>query len=163
MQLRRPILVFLVAALAFAGAACTSDDGAEPDGDAGNEPAATESPLPTRDTGRVEFERGAFRYQFQNVTATLAWDGGDGELTVENRSGKELGPPGLYAITDAQEEVPAQVTDGASIPTGGSVTFAISFPDDLEYERMGMIVLLFGDQNWGAFAPVPVGGQPAEE
>jgi hypothetical protein len=162
-QLRRPILVFLVAALAFAGAACTSDDGAEPDGDAGNEPEATESPLPTRDTGRVEFERGAFSYQFQNVTATLAWEGGDGELTVENRSGRELGPPGLYAITDGQEEVPAQVADAASIPSGAPMTFTISFPDDLEYERMGMIVLLFGDENWGAFAPVPVEGEPAEQ
>ena len=157
-SLRRATSVLLIA-LAVAAAACTGGDDPEPSGD----PQPTPSELPTRDTGRVEFERGAFIYQFQNVTAELRWDGGEGELTVDNRSGKELGAPGLYAVTDSQQEIDAEVLEGAPIPTGSSTSFTVRFPDDLGYDEMGLLVLLFGDQNWGAFAPVPVEDESAEQ
>ena len=58
-------------------------------------------------------------------------------------------------MTSDQREVPGEVTDTAPIPAGDSATFAISFPDDVGFEETGFVVLLFGDENWGAFGPVP--------
>lgn len=110
------------------------------------------------DSGAVEFEEGLFRYEFDSVRAELRWQGGDGELTVDNGSDRELGEPGLYAVTSDQREVPGEVTDTASIPAGDSATFAIAFPDDVAFEETGFVVLLFGDENWGAFGPVPAKG-----
>ena len=121
-----------------------------------SEPTDPPSPLPTTDLGAVEFERGLFRYRFNFVTAELRWDGGEGELTVDNRSGRELGEPGLYAVTSDQRQVAGEVVDAAPVATGTAATFAISFPDDVAFDETGFVVLLFGDENWGAFGPVPV-------
>jgi hypothetical protein len=145
--------------LALASAACTGAGEPDPSPTGApttSEPTDTPSPLPTDDPGAVRFEEGLFRYRFNSVTAELRWDGGDGELTVENRSGRELGPPGLYAVTSDQREVSAEVSGAAPIPTGDSATFSISFPDDVAFDATGFVVLLFGDENWGALGPVPV-------
>jgi hypothetical protein len=114
-----------------------------------------ESPLPTVDVGPVAFVPGKFAYSYLGVEATLAWSGGNGTLDVHNGSGSELGPPGLYAVTADQPQVPGTVTDPAAIPVGASATFPVSFPSDLSPDAVGMIALLFGDDNWGAFSPVP--------
>jgi len=157
MELRRLTSVLLVA-LAIAAAACTGGDDPTPDPSGGPGPAEpTGSPLPTVDQGAVDFEPGVFRYAFNSVTAELRWQGGDGELTVDNGSDRELGDPGLYAVTSDQREVPGEVPDTAPVAAGASATFAISFPSDVAFEQTGFVVLLFGDENWGAFAPVPVG------
>ena len=156
MILRRLPLVLLVV-LATTAAACTGGDDPDPSlSDGGSEPTEpTGSPLPTEDPGAVAFERGLFRYQFNFVTAELRWDGGDGELTVDNGSDGDLDEPGLYAVTSDQREVPGEVTGTAPVAAGDSATFEISFPDDVAFEQTGFVVLLFGDENWGAFAPVP--------
>ena len=156
MTLRRvPTLLLIVVSLT--AAACTggdspspspSESGAAPSDDGG-------TPLPTRDQGAVEFEPGVFRYAFNSVSAELRWQGGEGELTVDNGSDRELGEPGLYAVTSDQREVPGEVTGTAPVAPGASETFTISFPDDVAFEETGFVVLLFGDENWGAFAPVP--------
>lgn len=151
--------MLLVAALAVTAAACTGgEEQPTPTASAAtSDPAEpSESPLPTVDPGAVRFEPGLFRYRFNFVTAELRWQGGEGELTIDNGSDRELGDPGLYAVTSDQREVPGQVAGTAPVPAGGSASFAISFPDDVEYDETGFVVLLFGDENWGAFAPVPV-------
>ena len=153
MSVRR-CAIALVLVLAATAAACTGDD--PPPGDGEGPSSSTTSALPTVDAGDVEFERGAFIYEFDSVTAALSWEGGEGTLSIDNGSDRELGEPGLYAVTNDQAQVTGKVVDTATIPPGESTEFTISFPDALTYERMGIIVLLFGDENWGAFAPVPV-------
>ena len=157
MSLRR-LCVLSVVVLSLTGAACTGDDEPEPSPTAvgsSAEPTDGGSQLPTVDPGAVPFEEGLFRYEFDSVKAELRWQGGEGELTVDNGSDRELGEPGLYAVTSDQREVPGEVTDTAPIPAGDSATFTISFPDDVAFEETGFVVLLFGDENWGAFGPVP--------
>ena len=156
MSLRR-LSTLLVITSVLATTACTGGDdpsptptgpGASPTEDGG-------SPLPTTDPGAVRFEPGVFRYSFDSVSAELRWQGGEGELTVDNGSDRELGEPGLYAVTSDQREVPAEVDGTAPVAAGASETFSFSFPADVTFEETGLVVLLFGDETWGAFAPVP--------
>lgn len=162
---RRSLLTPLagLAALAVLAAGCTRDaqGDAPPESPTVAEPTASgEGDLPTRDPGGTEFLRGAFTYRFDAVLAELTWDGGEGELVVRNRSGREIGEPSLVAITQDQREVAATVRDARPIADGEKLTFAIAFPDELTYERMGLIKLLFGDQDWGVFSPVPASPAP---
>ena len=147
----------LLVVLAMAAAACTGGDDPDPGPSEGGAepPEPTASSLPTEDPGAVAFEPGLFRYRFNFVSAELRWQGGDGELTIDNGSDRELGQPGLYAVTSDQREVPGEVSGTAPVPAGDSASFEISFPDDVAFEETGFVVLLFGDENWGAFAPVP--------
>lgn len=135
-------------------AACTGD--AVPTPTRGNGSGGSSSPteLPTKDTGATKFVPGEFAYELNGVTAELSWDGGAGELKVENASGKELGPPGVYAVTDDQREVHGKVADAAAVGDGGSATLQVVFPEDLDPDTTGFLVLTFGEDNWGAFAPV---------
>jgi hypothetical protein len=152
-RLTTPVFVLLV----LAASACTGGDDPGPSPrDPGTDPTEpTGSALPTEDPGAVRFAPGLFRYTFNSVSAELRWQGGEGELIVDNGSDRELDEPGLYAVTSDQREVPADVAEARPIGVGDSATFTISFPDDVAFEQTGFVVLLFGDENWGAFAPVP--------
>jgi hypothetical protein len=136
-------------------AGCTGSGSTGPSSVSSTVPS--ESPLPTVDIGNVAFAPGKFAYSYLGVGATLAWSGGDGTLRVHNGSGSELGAPGLDAVTADRPRVPGTVTDAAPIPVGASATFSVTFPAGLSPDDVGMIALLFGDENWGAFAPVPKG------
>ena len=48
------------------------------------------------------------------------------------------------------------MTDAATIPDGESATFQVTFPDDVDERTVGLVILSFGDSNYGALAPVPV-------
>jgi hypothetical protein len=121
----------------------------------------SQSPLPTVDVGQVVFVPGKFAYSYLDVDVTLDWSGGNGTLKVHNGSGSELEEPGLYAVTAERPRVSGTVAGGAPIPAGASATFAVTFPTDLSPDAVGMIALLFGDENWGAFSPVPKDASPA--
>jgi hypothetical protein len=141
-----------VALLALFGAACTGDDGPTPS----TQTSASESvrSVPSKDIGDTVFVPGEFSYEYLGVKATLSWAGSSAELRVDNGGDTELGRPGLYAVTNDQREVPAELPGAAPVPPGGSATFDVTFPRGVTLEQTGLVVLLFGDQNWGALAPV---------
>jgi hypothetical protein len=142
----------LALALTVGLVACTGGGGS----DASVTPSTpSESPLPTVDVGPVAFVPGKFAYAYLGVEAMLSWSGGTGTLEVHNGSGAELGRPGLYAVTAERPRVQGTVTDSTTIPGGATAAFAVSFPSDLSPDAVGMIALLFGEENWGAFSPVP--------
>jgi hypothetical protein len=145
----RSFTLFLAAlSLAAAGASCTGETTTTT-----TDASPTGSPLPTVDVP-VDFVPGEFVYVNNDVKVSLSWEGGTGEMTIENASGHELGTPGLYAVTREQTEVPAEIPDAAPIPDGQSVTLEVSFPDSLDAADAGLIAILFGEENWGAFSPV---------
>jgi hypothetical protein len=139
-------LIVLVLVL---GVACTSDGDAEP---TLTPSASPTSPIPT---GPVPFEPGAYRYEYGGVTADLRFDGSDATMDVKNASGAELAAPALYVVDGSGTHRDGVVADAAPIPDGQSATFQVAFPDQVTSETIGLVVLLFGDSNWGDFAPVP--------
>jgi hypothetical protein len=131
------------------GVACTGGGNDEPT----RTPASTPtSPVPT---GPVHFELGHYRYEFGGVTAELVFDGSGATMDVENASGAELATPALYVIDGSGTRRDGVVADAAPIPDGESATFRVTFPDQVTDESIGLVSLLFGDSNWGLFAPVP--------
>ena len=141
-----PLIVFL----AVLGVACTGGDGDTPT------PApssTTTSPVPT---GPVNFEPGHYAYEFSGVTVGLVFDGSDATMDVKNASGAELPPPSLYVVMGTGAEQDGVVTDAAPIPDGETATFQVTFPDGVDERTVGMVILSFGDSNYGALAPVPV-------
>jgi hypothetical protein len=143
---RRLFLTLVVVLVAASG--CTGDEGSGPTA------SPTVSPPPTVDTGPVTFVPGEYRYEFGGVTATLSLDGSSATMEVKNASGAELGPPGVYVIGGDDARHAGRVDAAAPIPDGGSATFEVTFPDGVDERSVGLVILLFGDSNYGAFAPV---------
>ncbi len=77
-------------------------------------------------------------------------------MDVKNASGAELAAPSLYVVMGTGEQRDGVVTDAAPIPDGESATFQVTFPDDVNERTVGLVILSFGDANYGALAPVPV-------
>jgi hypothetical protein len=140
--------------VAFVSSACTGDDIPTTDPPRQLQDGASVEPPPSSDPGDTAFVPGEFSYAYLGVTVTLSWKGQYGKLEVENAGDRELGQPGLYAVTNDQREVDARLRHAGSIPAGDSATFDVVFPQSVTLDQTGFVVLLFGDQNWGALAPV---------
>ena len=149
MSAPRRILSSIVLVIAF-GVACTGDGNDEP---TRTPDASPTSPVPT---GPIRFEPGHYRYEFGGVTADLVFEGSGATLAVTNASGAELASPSIYVIDGSGTHVDGVVADAAPIPDGEDATFVVTFPDDVTDETIGLVDLLFGDSNYGLFAPVPV-------
>ena len=136
-------------ALALSAVACTRGGATSPT----LTPSVTgSSPTPT---GPVRFIPGEYRYAFNGVTASLSFSGSDATLEVKNGSGSDLEPPGVYVIDGGGGRHDGTVTDAAAIPDNGSATFTVTFPSSVTPKTIGLVILKFGDSNWGAFAPAP--------
>jgi len=144
----RRILPLLCLVLLLAGA-CTKGGG--------NTPSRTTSVVPSSPvpTGPVRFEPGEYRYAFGGVTASLSFEGSDATLEVKNASGNDLDPPGVYVIQGTGERVDGTVAGAAAVADGATGTFQVSFPKSVTEKSIGLVILEFGDANWGAFAPAP--------
>ena len=149
------VLMMLVALGTSLAAACTGDDG---DGPA--EPSSTThgEGVVNEDTGATAFIAGRFAYGFNDISAQASFDGNVATLDVRNGTGSELGAPALYVLgTDDQRY--DGVADGiAPIPDGQQVSLEFSFPDAVSPQTIGLAVLMFGEDNVGAMAPVPSSG-----
>jgi hypothetical protein len=140
--------------LILLSSACTGGDDQPPT-------PSTSSPAPgegvnTKDAGDVEFIPGRFEYRFNDIIATLSMDGSRGTLDVENDSGASLEAPAMYVIAGDGTRYDGSVEAAATIPDGGTASFRVTFPDQVKPDSVGLAVLLFGDSNYGALAPVPV-------
>jgi hypothetical protein len=144
----RRTLPLLCLALVLAGA-CTKGGAAAP---SATRSATPSSPAPT---GPVRFQPGEYRYAFGGVTASLSFDGSDATLEVKNASGHDLDPPGIYVIQGTGQREDGTVADATTVADGASGTFQVSFPNAVTPKSIGLVILEFGDSNWGAFAPAP--------
>jgi hypothetical protein len=136
----------IVTALA---AGCTGDG----DGDATRTPTGTTTSPPP--TGPVHYLPGEYRYEFGGVTATLSFDAGGATMDVKNATGAELDTPGLYVVMGTGDRVDGTVGDASPIADGDSARFQVTFPAQVTPKSIGLVALLFGNANWGLFAPVP--------
>lgn len=142
--------VTLIALAALLTAACSGSGG---NADGTPKPTSTstsEAPTPV-DTGTEPAPAsGEYRYQNAGLIATL--DLNAGTLEIENDTGRELPRPDLYVLTaDAGLEIDGRVPDGAPIPDGETASFHAVFPPTLDPTNIGIVVLLMGNDNYGAF------------
>jgi hypothetical protein len=144
--------LFAVLVVIAALGACTEDT--QPP--TGPTPPTSAAVPPSRDPGDVPFEAGEFEYSWNGVDIRFSMSGNGGTLQIDNGSGNRLGAPGLYAILGDGSRSDATIDDPAPIPAGERPSFNASFPDGVDETTVGLIVLLFGGNNWGAMAPTPV-------
>jgi len=137
--------------LAIALGACTGDDGGGNGSTASTGPSTTsQAPTPAQTfTGAP----GTATYEYANegLLVTLDLDGSSGTLAVENDSEHDLDPPGLY-VEDAVDghEIDVEVVDSAPVAAGEQASFDVKL-DGITVDDIGLLVLLFGADNYGAF------------
>jgi hypothetical protein len=144
------LVAFLCVAMALG--ACTAGVGGEDGGPTGSTGPSTTSEVPTP-AQSFTGAPGTATYEYANegLLVTVALDGSEGTLEVENDSEHDLDPPGLY-VEDAVDghEIDGEVVDSAPVGAGESATFDVTL-DDITVDDIGLLVLLFGADNYGAF------------
>jgi hypothetical protein len=148
--------VALALALVVLLPACTNDGNGgngNPNGTGPTGTGATGGPGDGGPTPVTTGPPGAGTYEYVNagLRVVVTIDGTDGTMEVDNGTERDLPDPDFY-ILDARDgtEIEGEVTDPAPIPAGERATFAISF-EGIEVRNIGLLVLLFGSDNYGAF------------
>jgi hypothetical protein len=149
----KPIGRFIALAVVsiVALAACSGDDDdSNPTASSGGENITSSVPPPaatiTGATGPAEYT-----YAIPGLEVTVDLDGSEGTMRVENGTENDLEAPDIYAL-DALDghEIEGEVLESAPIPAGRSATFDVTL-DGIDAQDIGLLFLLFGAENLGAF------------
>ena len=136
--------------LAMLGAACTGD-GSEVTPTDGGSPSASSRPT---DAGPTTFTPGAFVYENAGLRVHLQLEDNTGTMDVNNGSGFGLDKPDLYVLDGLSgTRIEGKVVDAQPVEDGAEASFQVQFPPEVTPKSLGMVVLLFGSDNYGAFAP----------
>jgi hypothetical protein len=92
-----------------------------------------------------------YKYVNAGLTATMQLDGNTGTLEIDNATGRELAKPSFY-ILDARDghQIDGTVDGATTVPDGQTATFDVSY-SGLDIKNIGLLVLLMGRDNYGAF------------
>ncbi|MGZ8631130.1 MAG: hypothetical protein ACXWZF_09225 [Actinomycetota bacterium] len=147
----RPVIraAALAAVAAFALAACTGDD--TPPASADETP--TTSPPPVTSADSYVFTDAA------GIEARLTLQGDGAILSVVNDTGALLPKPGIFVL-DARDGTRSTWTVVGSGPVleGERVEFTVERTAVPEARHLGLVVMLFGGEDYGAFVPPEPGG-----
>jgi hypothetical protein len=139
---------FLAGALTVVLAACTGDEAPPP------EESPTTSPPPVTSADSYVFTDAA------GIEARLTLDVGDAAtLRVLNDTGEILPRLGVYVL-DARDgsHVDWTVVGAGSVPRGRS-EWQVTRPTVPDAKHIGVVVMLFGGEDYGAFVPPEPGGE----
>jgi len=138
----------LVGLLVLSLAACEKAK-SQPDGD------GTTTTPPEESIGPIGTTKGEFRYQNAGLVVLLKFRGDGGTLEVENDSGYDLPEPGFYVL-DARDghEIEGTVEDSEPVADGEKKSFEISVGEGFDLDNVGLVILLMGEDNYGAFVNV---------
>jgi hypothetical protein len=141
-------LAALALAFALALASCTGDDGGT---DIVDRTGPTGGTGATGSTGTISVPPGSSVYRYANAGLIVILDLDTDTLEVQNGTGRELPKPGFYVL-DARDgsQIDGQVQASAVIPDGQTSTFDVTLTD-IEPKNIGLVVLLMGKDNYGAF------------
>ena len=140
--------VVVLLLLAIALGACTGDDG---------DATAPSGPNPTSDVPTpAQTFTGApgtavYEYANEGLLVTLELDGSEGTMQVDNGSANDLDAPGVY-VKDAVDghEIDGEVVASTPVSAGERATFDVRL-DGITVDDIGLLVLLFGADDYGAF------------
>jgi hypothetical protein len=136
--------------LLLAAAACTKDGGSQPVSPA-SRTSTTPSPVTTT---QVAITPGEFRYANAGLVVTLTLETNIGTMVVDNGTDHDLAKPDLYVLDGSTgRQIDGRVLNTQPIPQGGKQTFKVQFPPVVNDKEIGLVLLLFGSDNYGAFAP----------
>lgn len=142
----RAVVLLSVGALLLAG--CDGDA----DGTTGSPPPSTTSAVPTpAETFTGAPGTATYGYANEGIVVTFDMEGSTGTLHVENGSPYDLDPPDLYVL-DALDghRIEVDVLDAVGVGAGETASFEAEL-DDVTVDDIGLLVLLFGADNYGAF------------
>jgi hypothetical protein len=130
----------------FAAAACTGDGSSTP---SSTSSAPTETP-----TTPIVITPGEFEYSNAGLVVTLELKTNVGTMEVNNGTDHDLPKPDVYVIDGTTgEQIDGKVLDSAAVAQGDTATFDVQFPRGVDEKSLGLVILLFGSDNYGAFAP----------
>jgi hypothetical protein len=131
--------------LLVVGSACTGDG-------EGQAPSTTQGSVAT--SAPPELSPGNFRYQNAGLQVSLNLVSNTGTMDVDNASGYALGKPSLYVLDGLTgKHIDGKVPDAQPVADGEQATFHVQFPPEVTPKSLGLVILLFGGDNYGAFAP----------
>jgi hypothetical protein len=150
----KPTVRFIALALALAGllASCTGDgDGGDATGPGTGGTGPTTGSVGPAPVTTGPAARGTYEYVNAGLRVVVEIDGTEGTMEVENGTERDLESPDFY-ILDARDgtEIEGEVAEPEPTPAGETATFDISF-EGIEVRNIGLLVLLFGTDNYGAF------------
>ena len=106
------------------------------------------------ETVPASFTPGEFRYQNAGLDVKLNLQGNTGTMDVDNQSGYALGKPDVYVLDGLTgKHIDGKVVDAQPIEDGATASFQVQFPPEVTPKSLGLVILLFGSDNYGAFAP----------
>jgi hypothetical protein len=124
----------------------------------GSKPSKQHEPT-TGPTATISAAPGStvYRYVNEGLTATMVLQGRTGSLEIDNRTGTEVGKPGFYVLNAVDgHRVDGSVSDAVPLPNGKDESFHVSL-GSVEIKDIGLLVLLLGRDNYGAFVQQPTG------
>ncbi|HET9311211.1 MAG TPA: hypothetical protein VFP41_08320 [Actinomycetota bacterium] len=147
---RSPTTIAVGLAIVVALAACTGDQG--PSDVPADAPSTSPPPVTSADS-----------YVFTDaagIEARLTLEGGNGELVVRNGTGAELPKPGVFVL-DARDGARTtwRVVDATPVAAGQRAAFQVDRPPVPEARHIGLVVLLLGGEDLGAFVPPQPGNE----
>jgi hypothetical protein len=94
------------------------------------------------------------------IESRLTLEGEGAELVVRNETGTVLPEPGVFVL-DARDgaRTPWPVVGAAPVAAGQRATFQVDRPPAPEARHIGLVVLLLGGEDLGAFVPPRPGGE----
>jgi hypothetical protein len=139
---RAGVVVSLAAALV--AAACTEERGGPGTNPSRETPPTTSAPA----------EPGTYTYDFNGVAATFRLEGAEGTLEIRNATGTTLAAPRISVVLAADGRTLRASVAGA-LPLGRNARedFEVTLPRDLEPRDVGIVLLAFGGEAWGALSP----------
>jgi hypothetical protein len=88
------------------------------------------------------------------VIATVKYAPDKSTLTVTNHTGAEIPAPGIYML-DARDghRIAGTVENSVPVPSASSKDFNVTFAQQVDEANVGLMILLIGHANYGAFVP----------
>jgi hypothetical protein len=149
MRALRSFVVPALLASALLGA-CTNNN--TPSDSKSSTPAST--PASTSTSPSSSGPPGAYTYENAGVIASVKYAPDKSTLTVTNHTGAEIPAPGIYML-DARDghRIAGTVDNSVPVQTGTSKDFNVTFAQQVDEANVGLMILLIGHANYGAFVP----------